>query len=127
MSKDSSVCDVCNKNVQRPDGHLLTTTQVVKSPAYWKHYYECHAWEFAVMRIMSFEEFRRNPLMRSTCEKGVARQKTPWIVCAECISMFETDTEKTQSYAKLWWERGGKFAPPGTGPARSADINMGGR
>lgn len=31
-----NVCDVCNANLESPNGYLLTTRQVVSNPAYWE-------------------------------------------------------------------------------------------
>ncbi|MCI0490938.1 MAG: hypothetical protein L0229_30470 [Blastocatellia bacterium] len=124
---EHAVCDICSQRVYRPRGYLLTTKDVVSQPAYWRHYYQHHRSEFSGMGVSSFEEFCRNPLLRSSCAETLARQTTPWIVCDNCIPMFTVDREKSLSYAKRWWESDRKFTPQGGGPAPLSAVNMGDR
>ena len=39
------VCDVCNKEVPRGEGFLLTTPDVVGKPRYWEHAFN-HQWSY---------------------------------------------------------------------------------
>ena len=120
----SGVCDICNGKVTSPDGYLLTTKEVVSTPKYWQHYYRYHKGEFKAMGVLSFEDFCHNPLMRASCVNTVAGQRTPWMACENCISMFDVDREKTRVYARQWWQNKA-FQPPGNGPALLSEINMG--
>jgi hypothetical protein len=122
---ESGCCDICSTRVSSPDGYLLTTREVVSSPKYWQHYYQVHKSEFESMGVLSYEGFCRNPLLRTTCGEVLAGQRTPWMVCENCISMFDIDCEKARSYAKQWWQSGKTFRPLGTGSAPSSVINMG--
>jgi len=120
----SGVCDICNGKVTSPDGYLLTTREVVSTPAYWQHYYQYHKGEFDVLGVLSFDGFCQNPLLRASCVNAVAGQRTPWMVCENCISKFAVDREKTRAYARQWWQNRA-FQPPGNGPAALSEVNMG--
>lgn len=122
---ESGVCDVCSRKVSSPDGYLLTTREVVSTPKYWQHYYQYHKDEFVSMGVSSYQDFCRNPLLRASCGEMLANQQTPWLVCENCISMFNVDRERARSYAKQWWQSRRTFQPPGTGPAPVSAINMG--
>ena len=120
----SGVCDVCNGKVTSPDGYLLTTREVVSTPAYWQHYYQYHNSQFVTLGVLSYEGFCRNPRLRVSCVNAVAGQRTPWMVCENCISKFAVDREKARSYAMQWWQDKA-FQPPGTGPASLSEVNLG--
>lgn len=121
---ESGVCDICNGKVTSPDGYLLTTKEVISTPRYWRHYYQYHKSQLVSMGVLSYEDFCRNPLLRASFVNAVAGQRTPWMTCENCISMFEVDREKARAYAKQWWQKK-TFQPPGTGPASLFEINMG--
>ena len=124
QTQGSLVCDVCNFRISSPEGHLLTTTEVVSSPEYWRRYYEAHKTDFIVFKIYSYEGFCHDPIMGTGCVKTVASQTKPWLVCENCITLFNVDLEKTQKYAKQWWQSNGTFKPPGTGPAPLSIVKM---
>lgn len=121
---EPGVCDVCNGKIAAPDGFLLTTRQVVSTPAYWQHYYRYHQSEFTGLGVHSFADFCSNPLLRPACIQTIGGQRTPWMVCATCIAMFPVDREQTRSYARQWWQDK-SFQLPGVGPSSAADVNMG--
>lgn len=122
---ESGVCDICNRKVPSPDGYLLTTREVVSTPKYWQHYYQYHRAGFQSIGVSSYEDFCRHSLLRLSCGDALAGQQTPWIVCENCIAMFDVDREKTRGYAKQWWQSRRAFQPPGTGSAPLSAINMG--
>lgn len=122
---ESGVCDVCSKKVFRPNGYLLTTREVVSTPAYWEYYYTHHGPEFVGLGVSSYEDFCHHPLLRASCVEAMARQSSPWLVGEECISMFKADQPTARNYARRFWKSGRKFTPPGTGPASLSAINMG--
>ncbi len=122
---ESGVCDICTQKVLRPNGHLLTTREVIGTPAYWQHYHQHHRSELAGMGVSSFGDFCRNALVRTTCAEAMAGQSTPWMVCERCIQMFTVDRDQALTYARQWWESGRKYSPPGTGPAPLSSVNMG--
>jgi len=115
-------CDICNKDVFRENAHLLTTTEVVSQPEYWKLYYESNVRHFASLGSHSFGEFiLKNFLTQSWFQ--MSGQESPWLVCPDCISLFEVDHSKTRNYAvkcwesKQWWRFKKTFLPPGSGSA----------
>jgi hypothetical protein len=121
---ESVVCDICSRRISSPNGYLLTTREVVSMPKYWRHYYQHHKSEFTAMGILAYEDFCNNSLLRTSCGQALAGQRTPWIICENCISMFDVDREKTRGYAKQWWQSKRTYQPPGTGPAPLSAINM---
>lgn len=123
-SIDSGVCDVCGLPVASPDGFLLTTSQVVSSPDYWQTYYQSHQAEFVPLNVFSFADFCNNLFVRPACVKVVAGQRTPWMVCAKCISKFSVNREEASRFARQWWQDR-TFQPPGAGPAAISDANLG--
>lgn len=122
---ESVVCDVCNRKVFWGNGYLLTTKQVVSTPQYWEFYVQLHKDKFSEFGVTSYEAFINNPLLRISVGKALAEQSTPWMVCNECISMFNVDLKKTMDYAKRWWDSKRNFSPPGTGPVPLSVINFG--
>ena len=122
---ESGVCDICTRKVSSPDGYLLTTKEVVSTPQYWQHYYQYHKSEFTSMGVSSYADFCRNPVIRASCGDALAGQRTAWMVCDNCISMFSVDREITRNYAKQWWKSKRTFSPPGTGSVPLSAINMG--
>lgn len=121
----TSNCDICGKPISKPNGYLVTTTQVVSEPRYWRHYFEFHKKEFQSLKIFSFEDFVNNYEERKSLEVLLAGQWTPWLVCEDCIKLFSLDYEQTRNWARYWWTSEPKFRPPGTGPAPLTTINMG--
>jgi hypothetical protein len=124
---ESSICDVCSQPVFRPAGYLLTTTQVVSTPAYWRHYYQCHRVEFVAAGVASFDAFCRNTPVRNGCAEALAGQSTPWLLCPQCIGMFTVDQERSHADAMRWWDSGRDYAPFGSGAAPLSSVDMGDR
>ncbi|MCH7727189.1 MAG: hypothetical protein IH991_12025 [Planctomycetes bacterium] len=109
VTPGAEVCDVCGIGVFESAGYLLTTRQVVSTPAYWRSYYRQHEARFRQADVMSYTEFCNAGEIRQACCKGIAAQTTPWMVCERCIGMFKVDRSKTRDYALKWWA-GGKTA-----------------
>ncbi len=122
---ESGVCDICNGRVTNPGGYLLTTRQVVGTPAYWRKYYEVKKGVLRSMGIQSFDGFIRNFLVMSDCAESMASQATNWLVCDRCISLFNVDSSQARDYARRWWESRKTFNPPGTGAVPLSAVNMG--
>jgi hypothetical protein len=111
-ANNEAVCDVCSNAIASPGGYLLVTRQVVGSPRYWQTY------------LHTFEAFLKNTQLRENCGKTVAGQKTPWLVCEACIPKFAVDRDAARRYAEEWWQSGGKYRPPGSGPAPLSAVRM---
>src|SRR5260370_11033308 len=122
--EDSRVCDVCNRRVNSPDGYLLTTEQVVRTPNYWRHYYETHKTELLQQGIADFEAFRRHPIAID-CAKAMASQATNWLVCDTCLPLFNINSAGARQLAIQWGASGKTFNPPGTGAVRLNVADMG--
>ena len=116
-------CDICSATVTVPDGYQLTTTQVVRSPRFWRDYYQRHREEFAAMGMPSYDALLRSPARTMVAEQ-IAHDATPWLVCEKCIHRFDVDREQARAYARQWWESGRTFSPPGTGPAPLSEVKM---
>jgi len=116
-------CDICNAVVPESGGYQLTTTQVVRSPRFWRDYYQRHQGEFAAMGMPSYDALLRSPA-RTTVAEQIARDATPWLVCEKCIHHFDVNREQARAYAWQWWESGRTFSPPGTGPASLSKVRM---
>ncbi len=108
------LCDVCNKNLGEKEGYLLTTLEVVSTPAYWKK-----AFRMMALFVMSDDS------AKVQFASQMASQTTPWMVCNDCIGLFTVDKAKSRDYAIRWYESGGTFTPPGSGPAPLSKVNMG--
>ncbi len=122
-----SRCDVCNGNVTSPNGYLLTTTQVVGTPGYWRRYFQMHRHELASYGVTSYEAFCRHPVLASSCGSALCAQRTPWLVCDGCIALFAVPRETARRYAEQWWNSGQTLRPPGTGAAPASAIRLVGR
>lgn len=122
MNKEAK-CDICNAAINEPDGYLLTTTQVVRSPRFWLDYYRRHQEELAAMDIPSYDTFLNSSACTTMTER-VARDATPWLVCKQCTHLFEVDQQQAWIYVQHWWESGRAFTPPGTGPALLSEVKL---
>ncbi len=122
---ESGNCDICSRKVLKPQGYLLTTTQVVATAAYWQFYFKQHKSRLAELGVSSFSEFCCNPLARASCGAMIARQSTAWMVCDRCIEMFDVNRDLAESNARQWWDCERKYSPPGTGPAPLSAVDMG--
>lgn len=123
--EESGVCDVCNGRVANPGGYLLTTQQVVRTPAYWRKYYEVHQDELRSMGVHSFDRFLRNTPVMLACAEAMAAQLTNWMVCDRCINLFKVNSGLARDYARRWWESRKTFNPPGTGAVPRSAVDMG--
>jgi protein-disulfide isomerase len=109
------VCDVCNKELASREGYLLTTEQVVSTPAYWESY-------LAKVAAMGGT---RDAKTKEMAAKQMAAQTEPWMVCDACIGKFSVDKSLAKEYATKWYDTDGKFAPPGSGSVPVSKVNMG--
>lgn len=60
MPLETARCDVCNAELKRPQGYILTTSQVVSQPPYWRAYCRMHADELRDLGVNSHSEFAEN-------------------------------------------------------------------
>ncbi|MBU0705375.1 MAG: tetratricopeptide repeat protein [Chloroflexi bacterium] len=116
-------CDICNAAINEPEGYLLTTTQVVRSPRFWLDYYRRHQAKLAAMDIPSYDAFL-NSSECTTMTERIAQDATPWLVCKQCVHLFEVDQQQAWVYVRHWWESGRTFTPPGIGPAPLSEVKL---
>ncbi|RLC92159.1 MAG: hypothetical protein DRI77_13185, partial [Chloroflexi bacterium] len=116
-------CDICNAAIPEPEGYLLTTTQVVRSPRFWLDYYRRHQAKLTAMGIPSYDAFLDSSECATMTEK-IAQDATPWLVCKQCVHLFEVDQQQAWVYVRHWWESGRAFTPPGIGPAPLSEVRL---
>ena len=68
-------CDLCSTVIVEPGGYQLTTTQVVRSPRFWRDYYQRHREGFAAVGISSYDDLLDSPARTAVAEQ-IARDKT---------------------------------------------------
>jgi hypothetical protein len=112
------VCDVCNSELKEKEGYLLTTTQVVRTPGYWRK-------ALSDMGALGAAFGVSQDAFKIQFAQQMASQTNPWMVCGQCIGIFSVDRNLARQHALQWYQTGGTFAPPGTGPASLSDVNMG--
>jgi hypothetical protein len=122
---DSGVCDVCGTKVRYPEGHLLTTRQVVGCPGYWEKVFGQQRESLQLRGVFSFEDLKKNAEVRTELAERFASESTPWLVCSSCISTFPVDTGSTHLHAKRWWECVAVYDLPGVGAVPLPVVNMG--
>ena len=122
---DSGVCDVCGTKVRYPEGHLLTTRQVVGCPGYWEKVFGQQRESLQLRGVSSFEDLKKNAEVRTELAEQFASESTPWLVCSNCISTFPVDTGSTHLHAKRWWEYVAVYDLPGVGAVPLSAVNMG--
>jgi hypothetical protein len=122
---ESGRCDACGDEVRYPEGHLLTTRQVVGTPGYWEKLYGMQLESLRSRGISSFDEFRKNSGVKTEFAERLAGEATPWMICNRCVSMFPVDAEVTHLHAKRWWECIAVYDLPGVGPVPLSAVNMG--
>ena len=111
-----SVCDMCNTEIESPDGYLATTRQVVSNPAYW---------EKAFSRIDDLAGLGVNPvLLKGGLAEQQAKQAKPWLLCAACAGRLELATPEAREFARRWWSSGGTFEPPGSGAVPLSAVRL---
>lgn len=132
-AEEARNCDVCSKFdcIKNPNGHLLTTREVVTALPYWRMLYEKHSAAIAYyLGISSFSEYRHIAFMRTgwpmsgmlpRSPSQLADSKTPWLVCSECVAMFNVDVESAQEHARRWWKNR-NYRPPGNGPISISEV-----
>lgn len=112
-------CDVCNKDMRAKEGYLLTTLEVVSTPAYWKKALS------GPMGTMMGALGMSGDSGKAQYASMMASQKNPWVICNECIGLFNVDKNRSRNYAIRWYESGGTFSPPGSGAAPLSSVDMG--
>jgi len=108
-------CDICNKPVPRGEGYILTTQQVVYSPAYWEHTFK-QRWPGIPME-------RVEPALPLLAQRQAAQQ-SDWLVCNECIFVFDIDRKQARRYRQEYRATGKAPLIPGAGAADMTQAAM---
>ena len=111
-------CDICTRELKDKEGYLLTTEQVVSTPAYWNKAFSNPMYK---MLASNLPEDKAKEMFASQ----MASMSTAWMVCDDCINLFPEYKEKAKEYAVSWYESGGSITPPGTGAVPYSKVNMG--
>lgn len=98
-------CDICSKKTWRQKGYFLTTTEVTTNS---------HFWQFQRNILLAMPEEVAGGML-TTMIKDFASNRTPWLVCERCSSMFDFDRKIARDSAIR------NTAPPNSGPA---DLNV---
>lgn len=85
----SLICDVCGKAVPHRGGHCLSTAEVVAEPRYWEFRFVSNPDQVALIGQDGAH------LVAFAIE--VASSITVWLVCEQCVGMFNVDREKTKA------------------------------
>ncbi len=107
-----SVCDVCSLPTRRDDGFVLTTREVVTSPAFWRTQFAKYQ---AVLDVVPTREERAAFLG----EQAIPLVLSPsgWLVCSECSRMFAFDEQVARECALSGKER------PDAGPSNWKSVD----
>lgn len=124
MDRCEAACDVCGNLVTSPNGYLLTTTQVVQSPPFWRHYYDTHGPDLTSLGIVTYDIFCDHPLVMAAIAQMIIRQARSWLVCENCVGMFSVDCGLAGQLAQKWWQSDRKCGCPDEGMAPSGAIHM---
>jgi len=110
-----ATCPITKEPIEKGNGYLLTTAQIVCSKKYWDMV-------MTEPETLSYtkQHFSNNgsgTQMRSLIFEKFATIARPWIVSDTIISYFDVDRQNAREFAKKWWESQGDFIPENTGPA----------
>ena len=111
-------CDICTRELRDKEGYLLTTEQVVSTPAYWKKAFSNPVYKMLASHLPEDQA-------KKMFATQMASMNTAWMVCEDCIDLFPEYQEKAKKYAASWYESDGSFTPPGTGAVPYSKVNMG--
>ncbi|MDX1471650.1 MAG: hypothetical protein R3213_09160 [Flavobacteriaceae bacterium] len=120
--KPKAKCNLSNTLLEFGEGYQLTTTQLISSKKFWDH-------KMLEPETLSYTtaHFKNNDpsatKMREMIFNKYAMEEKSWLICESYIHLFDIDKGQAQEYAKEWWETGGQFSPPNSGPAQSTMDN----
>ena len=119
-----NVCDVCGEQVANSEGYLLTTRQVVLNRTYWQFAFS-HQLQSCVevaRGLVEVEFVQDVNAAKAILVMRQSLQTTPWLACFKCAQLMGVNLSQAGEYAKLWWNSGEHFAPPGNGPMQHNEI-----
>lgn len=96
VTPSALVCDVCSHSVRTGSGYILRTADVVSSSRYWEHNLES-------LRQMG-AKLSMSLVMRAVGE--MSEKHSPWIICDDCIDLFDADRSSARRLAMKYWSSG---------------------
>lgn len=96
------VCDCCGKPMVEPEGYILRTFEILLSDKFFKYYFERNGLTTSKEHL----EFRQHHFIH------LAEQTTPWMICDECIPMFDVNLKDAKRFAEEWINSKGAFIVP---------------
>lgn len=96
------VCDCCTKSMTEPEGYLLRTFEILLSEKYFKRYFE----------LNGLSTTKEDLEVRQLHFMHLAGYTSPWIICEDCIPLFDVDLKETKTFAEEWIKSKGTFIPP---------------
>ncbi len=98
-------CDICSSEINPRRGFILTTTQVISDPGYWKRAFNLMA---------DYESQIENGLPGFI--RQMAGSESDWVVCDGCMSNLSADKRKAKKYFQEYQKYGKRPSIPGSGP-----------
>ncbi len=114
--KPGTNCGICKSRMEYEEGSVLTSSQIVKSNAFWdKLMVEPETLSYTKAHFESQDAMATK--MRQMIFNKYSEKDNPWIVCDSCIEMFEVENAEVKGHAQQWWQSERKFRPPSCGKA----------
>ncbi len=114
--KPGTSCGICKAHMEYGEGSILTSSQIVKSNAFWdKLMVEPETLSYTKAHFESQDAMATK--MRQMIFNKYSQKDQPWIVCDSCIEMFEVENAEVKQHAQQWWLSERKFRPPSCGKA----------
>lgn len=99
-------CDLCSKETDIKKGYILSTSQIVYDPGYWKRF-----WEVAFLSEEQVEARLPNLI------RQLSSSESDWILCEECMGCLHAERSKSARYYQDYVKSGKRPSLPDTGPA----------
>jgi hypothetical protein len=96
------VCDCCGKAMVEPEGYLLRTFEILLSKKFLQYYFNRNG----------LTTTKEDLELRQDHVSQLASYPSPWMICDDCITMFDLDLEEVKSFAVEWIKSKGEFIPP---------------
>jgi len=98
-------CDICSSEINPRRGFILTTTQVISDPGYWRRAFRLMA-DFENQIEIGLPGFIRQ----------MAGSESDWVICDGCMSQLSADKRKSKKYFQAYQKYGKRPNIPGSGP-----------
>jgi hypothetical protein len=96
------VCDCCGAPLVEPEGYILRTFEILLSGKFFKYHFE----RIGLTTSEEHLELRRTQFI------NIAEQTSPWIICDECIPMFDVNLKEAKQFTGEWIKSKGEVVIP---------------